>query len=346
MNRGESADYAMDYERARITFSNHRPISSESRITVDYQYTANRYRRNLAAAGGGWEWSRGYLYTQSVTESDDRGRPLDVTLDDADRQTLALAGDSAAAALTGGVHFGPGDYDTVRVAGVLAYAYAGPDSGEWSLEFARAAPGLGAYADSALVAGRTVYRFVGAGNGPYRVGRALPLPESHQIWTLGGGARLGAVALEAEGALSRRDLNTFSSRDDGDDVGEAGRMSLSLEGGLTGPLAARAGVSVRARSVGERFTPFARLEAPFASEDWGLPLGGDLEHQRRVEASAFVRPRAGGQLTVGFGRLETPGGFESVRRSAEWAREGAVTRTGRNAAACAPAAGASTCAPR
>jgi hypothetical protein len=37
--RGESADYSMDYERGRITFTNRRLITSASRITVDYQYT-------------------------------------------------------------------------------------------------------------------------------------------------------------------------------------------------------------------------------------------------------------------------------------------------------------------
>ena len=36
MTRGEAADYAIDYERARITFSNKRPISSASRITVEF----------------------------------------------------------------------------------------------------------------------------------------------------------------------------------------------------------------------------------------------------------------------------------------------------------------------
>lgn len=326
--RGEGADYAMDYERARLTFSNRRPISSESRVTVDYQYTANRYRRNLAAMGGGWEWRRGYLFTQTVTESDDRGRPIGAALDAGDLQALALAGDSASSALASGVSYGTGDYDTVRVAGVLSFAYAGRDSGHWSLQFTRAAFGQGAYADSALVAGRTIYRFVGMGNGPYLVGRALPLPESHQVWALGGGANLGALRLEAEGALSRRDLNTASSLDDRDNQGGAGRATLSLEGGLPGwlgALAARAGASVRARTVGERFTPFTRLAAPFAGEDWGMPLGGDLEHQRRVEASVFVRPRAGGQLTAAAGRLETPDGFESVRRSVEWTREGPLT---------------------
>ena len=75
----------------------------------------------------------------------------------------------------------------------------------------------------------------------------------------------------------------------------------------------------------EGFAPFTRLEAPFAGEDWGLPLGADLEHQRRIEASAFARARGGGQLTAAVGRLETPAGFESVRSSVGWAREGGVT---------------------
>ncbi len=328
MNRGDGADYAMDYERGRLTFSNRRPISSESRITVDYQFTSNRYRRNLAAVGGGWEWSRGYLFTQSVTESDDRGKPLEVTLDASDLQALALAGDSSGAALSSGVSFGTGDYDTVRVAGVLAFAYAGADAGHWNLQFTRALAGTGAYADSALVAGRTIYRYVGNGNGPFRVGRALPLPESHQVWTVGGGARLGPLAIEAEGALSRHDLNTFSSLDDRDNQGRAARAGLSLEGAPPGWLAAlagRAGLSVSARTVEARFAPFSRLEAPFAGDDWGLPLGGDLEHQRRVVASGFIRPRFGGQLGASVGRLETPGGFESLRRSVTWAREGGVT---------------------
>jgi len=53
--RGEGADYSIEYDRARLTFSNRRPISSASRITVDYQFTVNRYRRSFAEAGGRWD---------------------------------------------------------------------------------------------------------------------------------------------------------------------------------------------------------------------------------------------------------------------------------------------------
>ncbi len=325
MTRGESADYSMDYEAGRITFSNRRPITSTSRITVEYQVAVTRYRRNLAAASSAWERGPVKLFATAITESDDRGRPLDLSLDAQDRAALAAAGDSAALAVGIAVTGGGGDYDTVRVAGdTLVYAWAGPDAGTFTVSFTRVGTGLGDYADSAIVAGRTAYRWVGSGRGSYRVGRSLPLPESHDLLTLGGQARLGAFTLEAEGAGSRFDRNTFSSLDDGDNTGGAGRVALSLEGGA-GPLPGRAGVAVGARTVERRFTPFSRLERPFAEEDWGLAPGTDLDHQRRGDVSAWWRPRDGSQLLAEVNRLTTPDGYEGTRRRAEWTGTGSFT---------------------
>lgn len=326
MTRGESADYSMDYESARLTFSNRRPISAATRVTVDYQYTLNRFRRNFAAAGIGWERGPWHAFTQLLNEADDRGRPLEAVLDPADRLALQLAGDSLSRALGPGVSAGGGEYDTVRVAGGgLAYAWVGPDSGQFTVSFARIGPGRGDYTDSAAVAGRTAFRFVGAGNGAFRVGRALPMPESHQLWSLGGGAHAGPLAVEVEGAVSRRDLNTYSSLDDGNNTGQAGRASLSVAGQLRGALAGTAGVSLDGRTVGERFQPFARLERPFAEEDWGLPLDADLDHQRRVDLTGFWKPRAGGELRTHLGRLALPGGFHALARGLEWNRDGKIT---------------------
>lgn len=327
LTRGESADYAIDYERAQLTFSNRRPITFASRITVEYQYAVNRYRRNFAAAGGRWQQGGRYLFTQVVTEGDDQGRPLDQALNEADRLTLAASGDSLA--IGPGVTGGGGDYDSVRVAGGLVYAFAGPDSGEFAVRFTRVGDGRGDYADSTLVAGRSIYRYAGPGGGAYVVGRALPLPESHQLWSGGAGIAAGPLALEVEGALSHFDRNTLSARDDGDNAGAAGRARVALTGALPGSAAQGAGLALAARTVGERFTPFARLEAPFAEEDWGLPAGADLERQHRVDASAFYRPSPGGELRLDGGRLETPDGFSSWRRSAEWHREGTLATRAR-----------------
>ena len=71
---------------------------------------------------------------------------------------------------------GVGDYDLIPAGPEPAhYQFVGVDSGGYSVRFARVGPGLGAYVDSAVVNGRTVYAFVGQGNGTYRVGRPLPL---------------------------------------------------------------------------------------------------------------------------------------------------------------------------
>ncbi|MFN8587958.1 MAG: hypothetical protein U0704_09165 [Candidatus Eisenbacteria bacterium] len=319
--RGEGADYVLDYERARLTFSNRRPITSASRITVEYQYALTRYRRNLAAAAAGWAKGAFALSVTALTEGDDRGRPLDVTFDAADRAALAAAGDDPALAVGPGVVAGVGDYDSVRVAGdTLAYAYAGPDSGAFSVRFVRVGAGLGDYADSSLVAGRTTYRWVGAGRGAFAIGRALPLPERRQLVALGASATRGALRVEGEGALSRLDRNTASARDDGDDVGGAGRFALSLEGAAPG-LPGRAGVRLGARTVERRFSAFSTLERPFAEEDWGLPLGADLEHQRRGEASAWWRPGERLEWRSEWARLTTDSGFEGTRTLSEWASD-------------------------
>src|SRR5207247_398839 len=250
---------------------------------------------------------------------------LDVTLDAADRLVLQFAGDSLDRAIAPGVTPGGGDYDTVRVTdGTLTYAFAGPDSGAFAVRFARVGPGRGDYAEAGTDAGRTVYHYVGQGNGAFRIGRALPLPETHQLWALGGGASWGALALDAEGAVSRHDLNAFSSLDDQDNLGQAGRVGLSLEGALPGALGA-GGLTLTARAVDRRFAPFSPLERPFAQEDWGLPVNADLEHQQRLEVSGHWKPRIGGELHASAARLALPGGFESLRRGAEWTRDGRLT---------------------
>ncbi len=324
MTRGESADYAIDYERGRITFTNRRPITAETRIAIDYQIASSRFRRNLAAMGGRFERGAFRGWTRVIQEGDDRGRPLETTLSAEDRLQLTLIGDSASLAVGPGVIGGGGDYDSVRIAGRLVYAFAGPDSGDFAVSFSRAGAGLGDYADSTLIDGRTAFRYVGDGNGGFRIGRALPLPESHQLWTVGGEVRRGVLSANVEGAVTRFDRNTFSGRDDGDNLGGAGRTRVGLEFPTRGTFAGTAGFAFDARAVERRFVPFSPLERPFAEESWGLPVGADLEHQRRGELSGFFRPRAGGELRSVVGRLTTDSGYRSWRNETSWARDGFV----------------------
>jgi hypothetical protein len=314
MTRGEAADYAIDYDRARVTFSNRRPISSASRITVEYQYALTRFRRNLAMFSsewkhGGWSW-----YAQGITEGDDAGRPLSGALDATDRLRLSQSGDSLALGV--GVTPGVGDYDSVRVGTTLHFAFAGLDSGAFAVQFARVGDGVGDYADSGVVGGRTVYHYVGPRLGAFQVGRSLPAPMTQRLAAVGTSLAAGAMRLDVEGAGSFLDRNTLSALDDGDDLGGAGRALLSSEGRL-GIVPGRAGIAAGFRAVDKRFAPFSRLEQPFAEEDWGLPAGSDLEHQRRADASAWWRLSTGNEVKAEVAHLTLPDGFRGMRQRAD-----------------------------
>ena len=111
----------------------------------------------------------------------------------------------------------------------------------------------------------------------------------------------------------------------------------------------------RQRSVDRRFAPFSRLERPFAEEDWGLPAGADLDHQRRAEArrlcwkprpgascAADVRPARSRPTATGHAP-RAPSGLRRARRRthALWldtdgALRGARDSALRAAAACSP----------
>ena len=89
--RGESADYAIDYDAGRITFTNRRAISASSRIAVQYQLATSRYRRRLVSANTRWARGSTFAYGGLLSESDDRGQPVDGALSAADLTTLAFA---------------------------------------------------------------------------------------------------------------------------------------------------------------------------------------------------------------------------------------------------------------
>jgi len=72
MARGETADYAMDYDRGQLTFSARRLISSASRIAIDYQVALTEYRRNVSSFGGGWTRSKVQAWGQLYREADAR----------------------------------------------------------------------------------------------------------------------------------------------------------------------------------------------------------------------------------------------------------------------------------
>ncbi len=221
MTRGESNDYVIDYGTGEIFFQTRRPITSASRITVDFEYSDRRYSRSFIAFS-----NNGFLFDSSFTlsanyvrEADNQDATIDLTLNDEDRALLASVGADPRRAVRSGVRF-VGRNDTLNGTyyridtlingapdSVFVYAPTDPRS-VYHVSFDAAPDGRGDYQSVAF----GEYRFVGKGAGAYLPVVYLPLPELRQVVALKLGATPArGVSIAGELAFSDAALNRFSA---------------------------------------------------------------------------------------------------------------------------------------
>ncbi|HPI73302.1 MAG TPA: hypothetical protein PLZ01_07835, partial [bacterium] len=179
MVRGETNDYVIDYSLAQITFTRRRLITADSRLVVDFQYSDERFRRNLyAARAEAHSWQGRLKFTGTMLrEADDKDNPLDFTLSDENLDVLRRAGDDLnQAGVDGAVYVGPGKGTYIREENGL-YRYAGPGLGEYAVAFSDVGQGRGRYRNNGL----GVYEYVGAGLGRYEPRVLLQPAVAHSL---------------------------------------------------------------------------------------------------------------------------------------------------------------------
>ena len=347
MTRGRDNDYVIDYSGGAIEFTEHRPIVSESEITVDYEFTSGDYARDTYAgrvsmstaggsAGAGLSFFR---------ESDDRDASASAAFSAGELAVLEAAGDDADLAHDDGVDsvgVGNGDYDLLAEG---VFEYAGPDSGAYDLHFERSDGGDYVYEYLAAH-----YTYVGPGEGEYGLGRTLPMPTDHALAVVDGRLDLpGEGRVEISGAVSDFDRNTYSSEGDDDNLGNAQILSAALPRIGVGVLGdAELELSLDARRVAGGFRGVGRFRETGYAERWeleglALPEGeellegssslvlagggsvqlshaylarGDALRSNRTEFSAAGRPTAGGRLWSSGRFVESrwTGAAEEIRR--------------------------------
>ena len=320
MKRGAEDDYVMDYGAGTVTFTVRHPITGASRIAVDFEAAASRYRRSLYAAttqggakGGSW-------YATYVSEGDDASHPLGADLTPQDRQVLSQLGDSAATTTPSGIQYeGPnrGSYawdetDPARP----HWVYLGASHGDYDVSFSSVGAGRGAYADTMGTDGSRFYEYRGENLGDFVPGQPLAVPSNQQLFDVGGAARLfGALSVEAEGARSGYDRNALSSRDDGDNDGMAGRFVARLDARSIGVGQIRAQALVRSRD--SHFEPFDRIDPAFEGDRWNQSSSSTSTGEDRQEFSLQYDPVTALSLRGDLGHRSLAGGSSSIRNGAQ-----------------------------
>jgi len=267
--RGERNDYIIDYALGQVDFQPRRLITSDSRITVDFQYSDQQYSRSFFAANGKGELADGAFKISAtyLREGDNQDAPLDLTLSDSDKSILHNAGSDPSKASKSAVTFAgvnssgraQGSYDRVDTVlnGVktVYYVYSPLDTlnALYNVSFGYAGTGKGSY--SRLAIGQ--FHFVGPGLGDYDTLAYLPLPQLHQVMAFNSSLRItNNLGLTGEFASSNLNQNRFATIPSV--IGNAYRFGALYADTL--PIIG--GVELRAteRNTQADFTPIDRIQ--------------------------------------------------------------------------------------
>jgi hypothetical protein len=252
LQRGLDKDYVIDYNAAEITFTPRHLITKDRRITVEFQYSEKRYARPLLQTSMQWQRKEHLAYFNVYSEGDAKNQPLQQDLSDEDKLLLSLAGDDPLLALSNGVVEVPysnsqvlyAQIDSLGFQAVLVYSTDSANA-RYRASFSLVGAGNGDYIEDGFAAAGKKYKWVAPTNdngnwvhqGNYAPVLILVAPKKNQMLTAGyewhkinrWGAQSRSHNLKTEGAFSYKDLNTFSSKDNGNNTGFTGKLVYQLK---------------------------------------------------------------------------------------------------------------------
>ena len=240
LKRGENNDYTIDYNAGEVKFTSLFPITSEMRIAIEYQYSDRNYTRFVTYAGVTHEtkkWSiGGYLYS----ENDLKNQPLQQNLTPDQVQILANAGDNTSLMTAPSAYLDSYSankilYKKTTVGGVSYYEYSNDSTLDlYNVTFTLVGNNLGNYILSSTAAIGKIYQYVtpiaGIPQGNYEPITQLVPPTKIQIATvLGRFNPSEKTAVDFEMGISNNDQNLFSSIDDNQNKGTAGKINFKQQ---------------------------------------------------------------------------------------------------------------------
>jgi len=321
MQRGSNNDYTIDYNRGTIQFTPKRLITSDSRITVDFEYSVENYQRDFYSGNliTNFLGGKAELKASGIFENDNRSHPSSFSLSSEDKYILSQAGNDRLLASKDGATFvgkGEGDYELAYdSSGNPYYQYVGSDSGSYKVSFSWVGEKEGSY----QYKGGGIYQYVYPGNGDFLPVVLLPLPESHSLFDLSLSLfPVSALKTEIEWAKSKKDKNTFSSEDNQHIWGDAISLKSVYQNADFQFLKSnfhRLELKGEYRLLRKDFAPFGRGDIVEKERRWGLPQQDIHADEKTHQFSGIIAPWESFLLDLDYGKLKKEGSFTSQRRS-------------------------------
>ena len=324
IKRGENQDYIIDYNAGEIIFNATFPITSEMRITVDYQFSERNFSRFTVFGGGSVETEKFKIGASVYSEIDSKNQPLQQNLSPEQVQILANAGDDQSLMVApSGV---PEPYNENRILykkvvldGAEAYVFSSnPEDDLYSVKFRRVGDDQGDYVLVNSNAVSNIYEYVapiaGVSQGNYAAIVQLIAPTKLQVAVVNGSYKpTERTDIYFEAAGSKNDLNLFSNLEDDNNDGFAGKLRVRQDVIKNDSLWNLSAI-LDADLIQQDFKSIQRLYDAEFNRDWNLEL--PLGNQNLLTAGLDLFHPQKGVASYKFEHLNYSENFNGNRHSA------------------------------
>ena len=331
LQRGENNDYIIDYNAGEIIFNSTFPITSEMRITVDYQFSERNYSRFTVFGGAQYETEKLKLYFSIFSESDAKNQLLQQNLSDEQIEILANAGDdpslmTAPSAVAETYSENRILYRKEIVGGNEIFVFSNDPNDElFSVRFTLVGNNQGDYVLSNDNTVSNIYEYVapvgGVPQGNYAPVIRLTPPERLQIATLNGTyAPTEKTKVFFEVAGSKNDLNLFSDISDDDNDGFAAKLKIEQQL-IKKDSAWNVFANFDADYIQRDFRTIQRLYRPEFNRDWNINQAendlavGDFGDQLLASSSLRLFHQKKGGVNYNFEHLNFSENFNANRHN-------------------------------
>jgi len=237
LERGENADYVVNYNTAELTFTPKHFITKDSRIITEFEYSDKNYNRFVLYTQNQINYKNGSLSVQYFNEGDAKNQPVNLLLTDKHKQILANAGDDPMQAIVSNIDSTSFDINLVQYKlvdtlvnglnydSILVYSNH-PDSAFYKASFALVGSQNGNYIQEITAANGKVFRWLapinGIPQGNYEPVQLLIAPKKKEMLVAKSIYKINnRTQALIELAFSNNDENTFSDKNSKDNKGWA-----------------------------------------------------------------------------------------------------------------------------
>lgn len=328
--RGEQYDYTIDYNSAEIRFNTNRPISTDMRMYVEFEYTDRNYTRFLVSDFAEFERGKTRFWFNVISESDAQNQPIDLELTTEMTDILATAGDNTNNAIVPNISeqaydenmilYAQRDSTIDGITHTMYYQSYNPDSAIYRLGFSLLGDGNGNYVQLNNLTNGKVYKWVapidGEKQGSYEPVVQLVAPQSHQLINTGIEIKHSKQSISTlEVAWSRFDKNTFSTLDANDNMGTA----LNYKGKhlLAGDSVKNLFIESGYQYVQAHFNEFERFRTAEFSRDWNVGTLNLANDQHMAGLSMDYAHGTKTSINIGAQTLVVPQKYQGINSTAK-----------------------------